>query len=529
MESECVIQDGNITVSGRVNSSQRAVQPIPKRSSVKLIRRPNDEADSRQKIFMLGDSHLRGISAEIKHVLGNKAVVTGYVCPGARCATLQNIAVKEIKELSMRDNLVIWSGSNDIAKNEAENGLVDLFTLAQRYKNTNITIVNAPKRYDLIQTSCLNAEVGNFNRKLQELMEVYEHVQVVESVSLREHFTKHGQHLNKHGKEQMAHRLTNCIISHAVPIMDAAVPDTTEVLLPTHQLLVIASNVISMDDHTLNVSLGHHAPMMSSEGKEESGVPHCEIRSINDNTLQAEHIVRSVTECEKKSLLQLDVQHDEQPTSPPGFTQAVLTMSTTEAGELETTACTQQVREEASNEIPKCNSVSRMSVKDSDISVVPDFEASASMDSILQVESLTQSTTEREEKSTLQLDVQHDEQSASPPGDTQAVPAMSATGAGELVSTVPTQQVLEESSNEVLMCINMSRINIKNSDVSVVPDCEASAPMDSIPQVESLTQSVTKLISQPLLQLNAKQNELVLRKSARVKQPPSRKYRDFLY
>jgi hypothetical protein len=292
---------------------------------------------------------------------------------------------------------------------------------------------------------------------------------------------------------------------------------------------VIASNVISMNDHTLNVSLGHHAPMMSSEGKEESNMPHCELRSINDNTLQTEHTVRSVTECEKKSLLQLDVQHDEQPTSPPGSTQAVLTMSTIEAGELETTALTQQVREETSNEIPKCINVSRTSAKDSDISVVPDLEVSVSVDGIPQVEFLTQSTTKREEKSSSSLDVQHDEQSVSPPGNAQAVPAMSATGAGELVSTVPTQQVLEESSNEVLMCINTSRIKIKNSDVSVVPDCETNVPMDSIPQVESLTQSVTKLINKPLPQLNAKENEVVLRKSARVKQPPERKYRDFLY
>jgi hypothetical protein len=62
----------------------------------------------------------RGSSADIKHLLGNTAEVTGYVSPGSRLETISNLANKEIKELTKKDTLIIWGGTNVIAINESD-------------------------------------------------------------------------------------------------------------------------------------------------------------------------------------------------------------------------------------------------------------------------------------------------------------------------------------------------------------------------------------------------------------------------
>jgi hypothetical protein len=71
--------------------------------------------------------------------------------------------------------------------------------------------MSAPNRHDLADTSCVNVEVAKFNRKLSKLMKVHAHVNVNNTVNLRECYTRHGMHLNRMGKEQMAHKIVNQI------------------------------------------------------------------------------------------------------------------------------------------------------------------------------------------------------------------------------------------------------------------------------------------------------------------------------
>jgi len=162
---------------------------------------------NRRKIVIIGDSHAKGCAANIKHVLGKTEEVTGYVSPGSKLENITNIPNKEINELTKKDTVVIWGGANNIAINESEKGLTYLSNFVDLCKNTNVIIIGAPKRHDLLETSCVNEEVDKFNRKLHKKMRIFEHAKVIDSVSQRECYTRHGLHLNSLGKEQMAHRI----------------------------------------------------------------------------------------------------------------------------------------------------------------------------------------------------------------------------------------------------------------------------------------------------------------------------------
>jgi hypothetical protein len=67
--------------------------------------------------------------------------------------------------------------------------------------HTNLIIVSAPHRHDLIRNLCVNNEVKAFNRKLCERLKRFEKVKMIEVTSERAFYTKHGQHLNTRGKE----------------------------------------------------------------------------------------------------------------------------------------------------------------------------------------------------------------------------------------------------------------------------------------------------------------------------------------
>jgi len=53
----------------------------------------------KRKIVIIGDSHARGYAVEISSGLGKDFEVTGTVMPGARLASITNLADKEVSTL----------------------------------------------------------------------------------------------------------------------------------------------------------------------------------------------------------------------------------------------------------------------------------------------------------------------------------------------------------------------------------------------------------------------------------------------
>ena len=82
-------------------------------------------------------------------------------------------------------------------------GLKNLHEFVEQRINTNFMIVMVPHRHDLLDTSCVNNEVQNFNAKLHKFMKNIINVRILEISTTRDDFTKHGLHLNATGKDKI--------------------------------------------------------------------------------------------------------------------------------------------------------------------------------------------------------------------------------------------------------------------------------------------------------------------------------------
>ena len=95
-------------------------------------------------------------------------------------------------------------GSNDIARNNSINGMKNILELVMNANHTNVIIMSAPHRHDLIRNSCVKKEVEAFNRKLCKRLKRFDKVKMIEVINETACYTKHGQHLNTGGKEIMS-------------------------------------------------------------------------------------------------------------------------------------------------------------------------------------------------------------------------------------------------------------------------------------------------------------------------------------
>jgi hypothetical protein len=79
-----------------------------KQSGIKnVVKTKNDK----QKIVIIGDSHIRNCAAELKQQLGRKCSVSGYVKSGAGLDVIVHSVKEEIGKLNGEDVVVVWGGS----------------------------------------------------------------------------------------------------------------------------------------------------------------------------------------------------------------------------------------------------------------------------------------------------------------------------------------------------------------------------------------------------------------------------------
>ena len=124
---------------------------------------------------------------------------------------ITNSAKKEIDQLTQKDVVIVCGGTNNISKNESNKGLRHVTQFMQNKRSTNVIIMNAPHRFDLEESSCVNKEVKIFNRALNKIMKRYNHIKVVDMSAERDHYTKHGLHMNKIGKEWITRKTADII------------------------------------------------------------------------------------------------------------------------------------------------------------------------------------------------------------------------------------------------------------------------------------------------------------------------------
>jgi hypothetical protein len=116
----------------------------------------------KHKIIFFGDSH----ASDLIKNLNESYKVTGFVKPNAGAMVLSDTAKEEIEKLTKEDIVIFWGGSNYIARSASRSGLTYIMKFLMANQHTNIILINAPCRFDLHDSACVNEEVRAFNRKL---------------------------------------------------------------------------------------------------------------------------------------------------------------------------------------------------------------------------------------------------------------------------------------------------------------------------------------------------------------------------
>jgi hypothetical protein len=166
---------------------------------------------SEHKVMIIGDSHAKKCAAELRHNLDRRYEVYGFIKPGASSNEVIKTVEEEVSSLKHKDVVILWGGSNDISRNNTKEALKNLSNFMNSNKNVNTILINPPHRHDLRPSSCVNNEVARFNRQIRKIVKLHENVKLLEVKLQREHFTKHGQHLNNSGKELVALELAKLV------------------------------------------------------------------------------------------------------------------------------------------------------------------------------------------------------------------------------------------------------------------------------------------------------------------------------
>ncbi|PNF15767.1 hypothetical protein B7P43_G17145 [Cryptotermes secundus] len=163
----------------------------------------------KHSVLILGDSHAKRSADLIMNELSKEFGVIGIVKPGARSSDILNTNID--KRMTKNDIVVVWAGTNDIGKDRAKEGINNVINFIERTSHTNILIMEAPHRHDLADWSCVNREVIRFNRLLAKRMKSYQHAAICSMDLGRQHFTKHGLHMNKEGKVKMCQQIAKLV------------------------------------------------------------------------------------------------------------------------------------------------------------------------------------------------------------------------------------------------------------------------------------------------------------------------------
>ena len=77
----------------------------------------------KKKVIVIGDSHARGLAAELSASLGKSFEVMGTTMPGSGLSHITGLASRETSQLQRDEFVIICGGANDINKNESKIGL----------------------------------------------------------------------------------------------------------------------------------------------------------------------------------------------------------------------------------------------------------------------------------------------------------------------------------------------------------------------------------------------------------------------
>jgi hypothetical protein len=224
------------------------------------------------------------------------------VKPNATLSYITSSEISELRKLSKSDVVVLCGGTLDIARNDSMQGLASISRFVENLDHTNVVVRYAPHRFDLHTSSCVNKEVIAFNRKLHKTLKPYNHASQINLLMERDHFTKHGLHMNGTGKDRLSGLLASRILE-----LFATQPTVIPITIPWKDKAVAAENeqkrpisedsVLTCPDHQLNEEIVKHSQGASLSIDNEQGI-------VLDSVNSAQH--SSLAKISTKNLIKCD-------------------------------------------------------------------------------------------------------------------------------------------------------------------------------------------------------------------------------
>jgi hypothetical protein len=72
------------------------------------------ENRKKQRILITGDSHARGMAAELQYNLNKNFGVQGVVKTTSDLSSILNPGIEDIKDLTKNDEMVVYGGTRDV-------------------------------------------------------------------------------------------------------------------------------------------------------------------------------------------------------------------------------------------------------------------------------------------------------------------------------------------------------------------------------------------------------------------------------
>jgi hypothetical protein len=208
--NSAVTQSIETVITSRPPQHLERTHELKTRKTIKpptVEKKNKNHQDRKPRIIILGDSHAHGIAGEMLYQLNHHFNTIGHVKPNAGLTELLKTAKKDSSKLTKADTIIMFGGSNDIDKNVHGSNQTSIVKFLDDAQNINVILAEVPMRNDIGVGSPINEQIKNYNKKLHKVTKRFKHVKLTRVTTNREHFTKHGLHLNNKGKEIMSKEL----------------------------------------------------------------------------------------------------------------------------------------------------------------------------------------------------------------------------------------------------------------------------------------------------------------------------------
>ena len=209
------------------DSSDKATTNLQKAPKTSRVQKKRSNTSKKHSVILMGDSHTWGIAERLSLKLGPSFQATGYVKPNATVNHITSSVKSELRNSNKYDVVVLCGGSLDIARNDSKQGLASISRFVKNLEHTNVVNLDAPHRFDLETSSCVNKEVVVFNKKLHKILKPHNYTTQTNLIMERDHFTKHGLHMNGSGKN----RLSGLLVSEIIELFTTQ-PTGTPITIP---------------------------------------------------------------------------------------------------------------------------------------------------------------------------------------------------------------------------------------------------------------------------------------------------------